>query len=97
MAVTRPIRLDPAINPARDHSLGEEDAELILVEYGSYASAACQAVHKIVANLRDRFGERMRYVFRHLPSRIARSHARPPSWRSLPRGKPATSGRCMMR
>ena len=37
---------------------------MTLVEYGSYASAACQAVHEVVANLRDRFGERMRYVFR---------------------------------
>jgi NhaA family Na+:H+ antiporter len=67
MAVTRPIRLEPPVDPARDHSLGEESAEITLVEYGSYASAACQAVHEIVANLRDRFGERMRYVFRHLP------------------------------
>ena len=41
---------------------------MTLVEYGSYASAACQAVHEVVANLRDRFGERMRYVFRHLPA-----------------------------
>jgi NhaA family Na+:H+ antiporter len=67
MAVSRPIQLQPPVDPVRDHSLGEEGAEMTLVEYGSYASAACQAVHEIVANLRDRFGERMRYVFRHLP------------------------------
>jgi NhaA family Na+:H+ antiporter len=65
MAVTRPIRLDPA----RDHSLGEEGAEMMLVEYGSYACPSCQAVHEVVADLRDRFGERMRYVFRHRPVR----------------------------
>src|ERR1044071_8228629 len=67
MAASRPIRLEPPVDPARDHSLGEDGAEMTLLEYGSYASAACQAVHEVVANLRDRFGERMRYVFRHRP------------------------------
>jgi predicted DsbA family dithiol-disulfide isomerase len=69
MAVTRPIRLDPPVDPARDQSLGEEGAEMMLVEYGSYACPSCQAVHEVVADLRDRFGERMRYVFRHRPVR----------------------------
>jgi NhaA family Na+:H+ antiporter len=38
-----------------------------LVEYGSYACARCQVVHQVVEELRNRFGDRMRYVFRHLP------------------------------
>jgi NhaA family Na+:H+ antiporter len=38
-----------------------------LVEYGSYACARCHAVHEVIEGLRSRFGERMRYVFRHLP------------------------------
>src|ERR1044071_8780038 len=67
MALTRPNRLDPPVDPARDHSLGEEGAEMMLVESGSYACHSCQAVHEVIADLRDRFGERMRYVFRHRP------------------------------
>ena len=67
MAVIRPIRLEPPVNPARDHSLGSESAEITLVEYGSYACPSCHAVHEVVSDLRDRFGERMRYVFRHRP------------------------------
>jgi len=67
MAAARPIRLDPPVDPQRDHSLGEDGAEITLVEYGSYSCASCQAVHGVVADLRDRFGERMRYVFRHRP------------------------------
>lgn len=67
MAATGPIRLDPPVDPARDHSLGEERAEMTLLEYGSYACPSCHAVHEVVADLRDRFGERMRYVFRHRP------------------------------
>jgi NhaA family Na+:H+ antiporter len=40
---------------------------MTLVEYGSYACAHCHAVHEVIERLRSRFGERMRYVFRHLP------------------------------
>ncbi|HWL10396.1 MAG TPA: Na+/H+ antiporter NhaA, partial [Planctomicrobium sp.] len=43
------------------------DAEMMLVEYGSYACARCHAVHEVIEKLRSRFGERMCYVFRHLP------------------------------
>jgi NhaA family Na+:H+ antiporter len=40
---------------------------MTLVQYGSYACRNCHAVHEVVEGLRSRFGERMRYVFRHLP------------------------------
>jgi Na+:H+ antiporter, NhaA family len=61
-------KLDPPIDLDHDHVLGPSDAELTLVEYGSYACPHCHAVHNIIAGLRNRFGERMRYVFRHLPA-----------------------------
>jgi NhaA family Na+:H+ antiporter len=67
MSVAQLIRLDPPVDPARDHALGGEGAEITLVEYGSYACPSCHAVHEVIADLRDRFGERMRYVFRHRP------------------------------
>jgi Na+:H+ antiporter, NhaA family len=60
-------KLDPPIDLDHDHILGPLDAELTLVEYGSYACPHCHAVHEVIAGLRSRFGERMRYVFRHLP------------------------------
>jgi NhaA family Na+:H+ antiporter len=62
-----PNPLSPPVDPARDHVLGPPDAEMTLVEYGSYACARCHAVHGVVEALRSRFGDRMRYVFRHLP------------------------------
>lgn len=62
-----PEMLEPAIDLSRDHVLGPPDAEMTLVEYGSYACARCHAVHEVIEGLRNRFGERMRYVFRHLP------------------------------
>src|SRR4051794_31645182 len=62
-----PNILDPPVDVARDHVLGPPDAEMTLVQYGSYACQRCHAVHDVIEGLRSRFGERMRYVFRHLP------------------------------
>ena len=63
----RPVYLDTPVDPDRDHVLGPSDAELTLVEYGSYTSAQCHAVHEVIEGLRDRFGDRLRYVYRHMP------------------------------
>lgn len=67
MAAPRASRLDRGVDPRHDHVLGPPDAEMTLVEYGSYACPSCHVAHEVVARLRDRFGERMRYVFRHKP------------------------------
>ena len=40
---------------------------MTLVEYGSYACPHCHAAHEVIADLRDRFGDRLQYVFRHRP------------------------------
>lgn len=63
----RPTTLDPPVDARRDRILGPPEAELTLVEYGSYACRQCHAVHDVIESLRVRFGERMRYVYRHLP------------------------------
>jgi Na+:H+ antiporter, NhaA family len=68
MAHARATKLDPAVDPGRDHILGNPDAELTLVEYGNYTRPSCHAAHEVIADLRDRFGDRMRYVFRHRPA-----------------------------
>lgn len=64
----RPTKLDTPVDPSRDHILGNPDAELTLVEYGNYTRKSCHAAHEVIADLRDRFGERLRYVFRHRPA-----------------------------
>jgi len=71
-------RLDPPVDAAHDHILGPADAELTLVEYGSYACPYCRAANERITEVRDRFGDRLRYVFRHRPvtgSDIARRAA----------------------
>jgi NhaA family Na+:H+ antiporter len=61
-------RLDPPLDVRRDHALGDARADITLVEYGSYTCPYCHAAHAVIADLRDRFGDRMRYVFRHRPT-----------------------------
>ena len=60
-------RLSPPVQGGRDHCLGSDVADLTLLEYGSFDCPYCQGAHEVVANLRDRFGDRLRYVFRHRP------------------------------
>ncbi len=60
-------RLDRAVDEAFDHMLGSPAAPITLVEYGSYACPHCRAANERISEVRDRFGERLRYVFRHLP------------------------------
>ena len=67
MTTARADRLDRPVDPERDHLLGGRTPEVVLVEYGSYVCPYCHAAHEVVAELRSRFGDRMRYVYRHLP------------------------------
>lgn len=59
--------LDPPVDESRDHILGPADGRITLVEYGSYACPYCRAANESIAAVRDRLGERMRYVFRQRP------------------------------
>jgi NhaA family Na+:H+ antiporter len=75
---TPPNRLDRPVDETDDHVLGPPDAEITLVEYGSYADASSRVAHERIAEIRNRFGGRLRYVFRHRPlpgSDVARQAA----------------------
>ena len=63
----RADRLERDVEPERDHLLGDPDAPVTLVEYGSYVCSYCRTAHGVVRRLRDRFGDQMRYVYRHMP------------------------------
>ena len=74
----RPTRLDRAVDAARDHVLGPAEAEITLVEYGSYGCPYCREANGPIEEVRQRLGDRVRYVFRHRPitgSEIARRAA----------------------
>ncbi|MDQ3769771.1 MAG: Na+/H+ antiporter NhaA [Actinomycetota bacterium] len=59
--------LDPPVDPARDHVRGPVDAPLTLVEYADFECPFCGRATGLVEDLRERFGDRLRYVFRHVP------------------------------
>jgi len=61
---------------ARDHARGPEDAPVTLVKYGDYECPYCRRLHPVLEELRERAGERMRFVFRHFPLDSAHPRAR---------------------
>jgi len=72
-----PMVLDRPVDTARDHILGEIDAPLTLVEYGDFECPFCGKATGVVRELMDRFGDELRYVFRHLPLTDVHPHAEP--------------------
>ena len=62
-----PMLLDRPVDPGRDHIRGPADAPLTLVEYADFQCPFCSRATGVVDALRERFGDDLRYVFRHLP------------------------------
>ena len=70
-----PMVLDRPVDPDRDHIRGRVDAPLTLVEYGDFECPFCGRATGVVRELRARFGDELRYVFRHLPLTDVHEHA----------------------
>lgn len=65
-----PRLLSDPIDPLRDHIRGPVDAPLTLVEYLDYECGFCARASGVGEELRAFFGDRLRYVPRHLPLTI---------------------------
>jgi Na+:H+ antiporter, NhaA family len=59
--------LSPPVDPARDHIRGAADAPVTLVEYGDFQCPYCGDAYPVVRDLLERFGDRLRFAFRHMP------------------------------
>jgi formate-nitrite transporter family protein len=59
----------------KDHAQGPADAAVTLVEYGDYECPSCLNSVPIIRALQDRFGPRLRLVFRHFPLTSVHPHA----------------------
>ena len=62
------------VDPDRDHIRGRPDAPLTLVEEGDLECPFCRRATGSIDQVRDHFGDRLRYVWRHLP--LERVHPR---------------------
>jgi protein-disulfide isomerase len=60
-------RLTVPVDDERDHIQGPRDARVTLLEYGDFECPACGAAHPVVKELRERLGDRVRFVFRNFP------------------------------
>ena len=70
-----PRALTPPVDPARDHVRGPADAPLTLVEFADFECPFCGRATGMVRELRERFGDELRYVVRHLPLVDVHPHA----------------------
>lgn len=61
---------------SEDHAQGPESAPVTLVEYGDYECPHCGRAHPIVKQVQERFGDRLRFVFRNFPLSEMHPHAR---------------------
>lgn len=62
-----PTRLSEPVDPAIDHVRGPVDAPLTLVEYLDFECPFCARATGAAREVREHFGDRLRYVPRHLP------------------------------
>jgi NhaA family Na+:H+ antiporter len=68
----------PTLKPPvgeRDHIQGVDRAKVTLVEYGDYECPYCRQVAPVVEQVQERFGDRLRYVYRHFPITSAHPNA----------------------
>ena len=70
-----PGTLDPPLGPG-DHVTGSDAAPYELVMYGDFECPYCAAAQSILARVRSRLGDELRFAFRHFPLAEVHPHAR---------------------
>jgi len=65
------IKLQRAADPARDHVRGGGEAEASLVLYADYLCPYCRRLRPVIKRLREAFGDRLAYTYRHFPNEKA--------------------------
>ena len=63
------------VDPDRDHIRGNPNGDLTLVVYGDFECPFCSKATGSINVVRAHFGDRLRYVWRHLPKEKEHPHA----------------------
>lgn len=50
-----------------DHVVGPDDASITFIEYADFQCPACSQLHTLRDYLRNKYGDELRFVYRHLP------------------------------
>lgn len=69
------LKLARRVDPDRDHVKGSMDAPYEIVEYGDFECPFCSRATGSVDAVRERFGDDLRWVWRHLPLDHVHPHA----------------------
>lgn len=70
------MSLKPSVN-TNDHAQGNNNADLVIVEYGDYQCPYCGAAYPILKELMREFGGQVKFVFRNFPLSEMHQYARP--------------------
>jgi Na+/H+ antiporter NhaA len=76
------LKLVRPVDPERDHARGGRKAPLTLVEYGDFECPFCSRATGSIDEVREYFGDDLRYVWRHLPLQRVHPHAFGAAWAS---------------
>jgi protein-disulfide isomerase len=68
------------VNPSpvteHDHVQGPADAPVTLIEYGDYECPFCVKAFPVIEQVREEFGDRLRFVYRHVPKSSSKGFAK---------------------
>lgn len=67
-------KLKPAVNTG-DHHFGNQQASVILVEFGDFECPHCSHAHPLIKRLLKEMGDDIHFVFRHFPLQEIHPHA----------------------
>jgi protein-disulfide isomerase len=59
-----------------DHVQGPANAPVTLIEYGDYECPFCTKAYPLIEQVREEFGDRLRFVYRHVPKAADKGFAK---------------------
>ena len=71
--------MNPSPVTEHDHVQGPETAPVTLIEYGDYECPFCVKAHPVIQGALAEFGDRVRFVFRHVPKSANKGFEKQPA------------------